>query len=186
MISYTTEDLELISNTAQGMLRNINNDSAQEAKDSSQAINYGIYTDGDKDNSGFDLMVDLDNINAIIFSKTSNYPSTKNIALDSVKDAVRSSTSNLQALEVATRANADKENLKQNSIVPAPDAKPLSSILNEQTQSATLMCLPSDQVAINVASSINNPSETTLSRIITNGTTGGSFGIPVNRTSEPV
>jgi hypothetical protein len=169
-----------------GILRAINNDSAQEAKDSSKAINYGIYTDGNKENSGFDLMVDLDSINAIIFSQTTNYPSTKNIALDSVKDAVRSSASNLQAIEVAARASGVDKNNEQNSIVPSPDAKPLSSILNEQNQSQTLMCLPSDQVAINVASSVNNPSETTLSRTVTNGTTGGSFGVPINRSSEPV
>ena len=186
MISYTTEDLQLISNTAVGMLRDINNDSAKEAVDSSKAINYGIYADGDKENSGFDLMNDLDNINAIIFSQTTTYPSSKNIALDSLKDALRSSTSNLQAIEVASRANEASESAGQNSLIPSPDAKPLSAILNEQSQSDTLMCLPSDKVAINVASSINNPSETTISRSVINGTNGGSFGIPVTRSSTPV
>lgn len=186
MISYTTEDLQLISNTAVGILRDINTDSAKEAVDSSRAINYGIYADGDKENSGFDLMNDLDNINAIIFSQTTNYPSTKNIALESIKDAVRSSTSNLQAIEVATRVREENENTGQNSLVPSPDAKPLSAILNEQSQSETLMCLPSDKVAINVASSINNPSETTISRSVINGTSGGSFGIPVSRSSAPI
>ena len=184
-IAYNTEDLQLISNTAVGILRDINTDSAKEAQDSSKAINYGIYADGNKENSGFDLMTDIDNINTILFSQTTNYPSTKNIALDSLKDAVRSSASNLQATEVATRASNTSEVAGKNSLVPSPDAKPLSSIFNEQSPSATLMCLPSDQVAINVASSINHPSETTISRSVTNGTTGGSFGIPISRTSEP-
>lgn len=184
-IAYNTEDLQLISNTAVGILRDINTDSAKEAQDSSKAINYGIYTDGNKENSGFDLMTDIDNINMILFSQPTNYPSTKNIALDSLKDAVRSSASNLQATEVATRTNNTSETAEKNSLVPSPDAKPLSSILNEQSPSATLMCLPSDQVTINVASSINHPSETTISRSVTNGTTGGSFGIPISRTSEP-
>lgn len=57
-------------------------DTAQkQAKVISEIARLGIYSDGDDDNSPFDLITDLQNINNIIFSKEIPYLGTNSNSL---------------------------------------------------------------------------------------------------------
>lgn len=44
----------------------------------------GLFTDGNKDNSSYDLMVDLENIHSVLFAKDIPYNGTDNMGASSV------------------------------------------------------------------------------------------------------
>lgn len=46
----------------------------------------GLFTDGNKDNSSYDLMVDLENIHAVLFAKDIPYNGSDNMAASSLSN----------------------------------------------------------------------------------------------------
>ena len=80
--THNTSDLTKVTFAAQDLLHNINTESSEEGIIVTEMSGFKIFTDGDEANSGFDLMVDLDRINEVIFSKKISYPNTRNIILD--------------------------------------------------------------------------------------------------------
>lgn len=48
----------------------------------------GLFTDGNKDNSSYDLMVDLENIHAVLFSKDIPYNGTDNMGAAAVANLI--------------------------------------------------------------------------------------------------
>jgi hypothetical protein len=57
---------------------------ADEQKKLQEIGSIGLFTDGNKDNSSYDLMVDLENIHSILFSKDIPYNGTENMGASSL------------------------------------------------------------------------------------------------------
>jgi hypothetical protein len=57
--------------------------------------NAGIYADGDKDNSDYDLLSDIERINTILFSNPEKYTGVKNTTKLSKNALARGESSNI-------------------------------------------------------------------------------------------
>jgi hypothetical protein len=64
--------------------KNVKNDIAKEQDARETVASIGLYADGDKSNSDYDIIYDIERINEIIFSTEIKYKGTKNISSKSL------------------------------------------------------------------------------------------------------
>lgn len=64
--------------------KNVKDDIAKEQSARETVASIGLYADGDKSNSDYDIIYDIERINEIIFSTEIKYKGTKNISSKSL------------------------------------------------------------------------------------------------------
>lgn len=77
--ALTTDDAARI----RGIMSEYNKDLISQVTDEQKKLqsvgSIGLFTDGNKDNSSYDLMVDLENIHSVLFTKDIPYNGTENM-----------------------------------------------------------------------------------------------------------
>jgi hypothetical protein len=83
-VGMNTELAVRIRSTATRYYKMLQQDVALEQKKLQSIGSIGLFTDGNKDNSSYDLMVDLENIHSVIFAHEIPYSGTENMGAQSV------------------------------------------------------------------------------------------------------
>lgn len=78
-ITLTTEELNRLGGCLTETYQKMQTQSKKQAHALETAGSIGIFSDGNADNSDFDIMVDIEKINAIIFSSEEQYHGSVNI-----------------------------------------------------------------------------------------------------------
>lgn len=83
-IGLDTEQTVRIRGIIVGHYKDLQTSVTDEQRKLQSVGSIGLFTDGNKDNSNYDLMVDLENIHNVIFSKEIPYNGTDNMGASSV------------------------------------------------------------------------------------------------------
>lgn len=88
-INISTEHIQELASCLQDTYKSLKNRSIREQSTIEESANIGIYFDGNTKNSDFDIVTDINKINAIIFSNPAKYEGTINNTQSSLSDFLK-------------------------------------------------------------------------------------------------
>ncbi len=119
----STEELQKLTSCLNSTYARIKDSAKEQQKTLEDSASIGLYMDGNTSNSDFDIITDIEKINAIIFTKPDTYNGTANAASNTIADFLKgktpeilNKTSNTNNVSNSNTTTTDNDSIQNTAI----------------------------------------------------------------------